>query len=284
MLTLDPTLFLKFQKLIYDQTGLHFDERKQYFFVRRLEHRLEVAGSTNPQDYYQMLRYGNNGAVAELQALVESLTTNETYFFREYPQLQSFADVILPEVLERKRRQSDYVLRLWSAGCSTGEEPYTLAIILREVIEDFDRWQIYITATDINRAVLQAAEDALYGERSLKDVPTAYREKYFQLEHPSTYAAERQYQLQPAVRRMVKFRPANLMDLSVARGLGGQDFIFCRNVLIYFDEASTRQVVGGFYDALRPGGYIFLGHSESMGRITSAFQMVRRGDVLVYMK
>jgi chemotaxis protein methyltransferase CheR len=284
MLNVDPALFLKFQKLIYDQTGLHFDERKQYFFTRRLEHRLEVAGSSNPQDYYQMLRYGGNGAVAELQALVESLTTNETYFFREYPQLQSFADVILPEVLERKRRQSDYVIRLWSAGCSTGEEPYTLAIILREVIEDFDRWKIYLTATDINRAVLRTAEGAVYGERALKDVPTLYRQKYFQLERTSAYAAEQLYRLQPVISRMVKFQPANLMDLAVARGLGGQDFLFCRNVLIYFDEASTRQVVSGFYDALRPGGYIFLGHSESVGRITSAFQMVRRGDSLVYMK
>jgi len=252
--------------------------------VRRLESRLEVTGSTGPQDYYQMLRYGGNGAAQELQALVESLTTNETYFFREYPQLQSFADVILPEVLERKRRLSDYVIRIWSAGCSTGEEPYTLAIILHEVIEDFSRWQIHITATDINRAALETAEGALYGERALKDVPTAYRQQYFQLERPSPYAADRLYRLQPTIGRMVRFRQANLMDQAAARTLGGQDFIFCRNVLIYFDETSTRHVVASFYDALRPGGYIFLGHSESVGRITSAFQMVRRGDTLVYMK
>ena len=275
MLELDDATYLKLRDLVYRHSGLYFDERKRYFFIRRLEQRMEVVGAANLRDYYTFLRYGGDGT--ELQQLSEALTTNETYFFREYPQLQAFAEHILPEVADEKRQRNDRFIRLWSAGCSTGEEPYTLAIIIREMLEDLRDWEIVITATDISQAALQAARRAAYGERSMKDVPTVYRERYF--------IAERdRWRLVPAVTRMVHFRQANLMDGAVAEELSGQDFIFCRNVLIYFDDSSRRRVIDAFYDALRPGGYIFLGHSESVGRITSAFRLVRKGDVLVYVK
>ena len=276
MLELKNGLFLKLRDLVYEHSGMYFDERKEYFFARRVEQRLDETGSIDAMDYYRLLRYGDEGA-SEIQALVESLTTNETYFFREYPQLQTFADVILPECLERKRETRDRHLRVWSAGCSTGEEPYTLAIILREMIEDFDRWQITLTATDISRAALRTARGALYGERSVKDVPTPYRQRYLRPERGA-------FRVVPEIRQMVTFRHGNLMDSSMVSQMESLDFIFCRNVLIYFDDASRRRVVDSLYDALRPGGYIFLGHSESVGRITSAFRLVRRGESLVYMK
>lgn len=275
MVELENGLFVKLRDMVYERTGLYFDERKKYFFSRRVEQRIEVVGATSVVDYYQMLRYGD--AQDELQELAEALTTNETHFFREYPQLKTFAEDILPEVLEQKRRNGDRFLRLWSAGCSTGEEPYTLAIILREMIEDFERWEVYLTATDISRDALRAAKRAVYGERSVKDVPTVYLDRYFRPEQDG-------WSLVPPITQMVRFRHANLMDTWVARELSGLDFIFCRNVLIYFDDASRRKVVDSFYDALRPGGYIFLGHSESVGRITSAFRLVRRGEALVYVK
>jgi chemotaxis protein methyltransferase CheR len=164
------------------------------------------------------VRFG--GDASEFQEFVESLTTHETYFFREYPLLQTFAD----EVVERKRLRGDYSLRIWSAG----EEPYTLAIILREVIDDFDRWDVQLTATDISRAVLRQARRGVYGERSLKDVPTAYRQKHFRPQNEDEWA------VMPSVARVVKFRHANLTDKLVAKELLEQDFIFCRNVLIYF--------------------------------------------------
>ena len=273
---LDDVIFLRLRDLVYEHSGMYFDERKKYFFARRVEQRVEATGCIDAREYYQFVRYGDGG-VEELQALAESLTTNETYFFREYPQLQTFADDILPEILDCKRRRGDRYLRVWSAGCSTGEEPYTLAIILREMIEDLERWEISLTATDISREALRVARRATYGERSLKDVPTVYRQKYI-LPNGEGWRVTNE------ITRMVRFRHANLMDRSLAREMEGQDFIFCRNVLIYFDDASRRQVVDGFYDALRPGGYIFLGHSESVGRITSAFRLVRKGDSLVYMK
>lgn len=277
MLELDDLMFRKLRDLIYQHSGMFFDDRKKYFMARRIEHRIETTGASSLLDYYQMLRYGN--ASRELQELTEALTTNETYFFREYPQLQAFADYILPSVLEKKRLQEDYTLRLWSAGCSTGEEPYTLAIILREVIDDFNLWKIHITATDISQEVLKTAQKGLYSERSVKDVPTIYRNKYFQVK--GNYN-----QLLPPIINMVDFCHANLLDRTVLCDLGTNslDFIFCRNVLIYFDEVSARNVVDSFYDALRPGGFILLGHSESVGRITSAFQLERFGNMLVYMK
>lgn len=275
MLDLDDQVFIRLRDMVYEHTGLYFDERKKYFLNRRVEQRMEAVGATSAFDYYQMIRYGKDSE--ELQELAEALTTNETYFFREYPQLKAFAEDILPEVLERKRRIGDHFLRLWSAGCSTGEEPYTLAIILREMIEDFPRWKIYVTATDLSREALLCAKRAVYSERSIKDVPTVYLRKYFR---PLSGG----WKVEPDVTAMVRFRHANLLDTSVAESLAGLDFIFCRNVLIYFDDNSRRRVVDSFYDALLPGGYIFLGHSESVSRITSVFRLVRRGDTLAYVK
>jgi chemotaxis protein methyltransferase CheR len=268
--------FTKLRDLVYERTGLYFEDKKRYLVERRIDLRVEAVGATNALDYYQQLRYG--GDKGEFQEFVESLTTHETYFFREYPTLQSFADDVLQNVLTAKRRSGDRFLRIWSAGCSSGEEPYTLAIILREVIDDFDRWQIELTGTDISRAVLRQARRATYTERSLKDVPTSYRQKYFRCD------ANNEWVVTMPITRLVKFRHANLQDGAVARELSNQDFIFCRNVLIYFEDASRRQVVDLFYDALRPGGSIFLGHSESVGRITTAFRAVMHGKSLVYEK
>jgi chemotaxis protein methyltransferase CheR len=275
MLELDDILFRKLRDLVYQHSGMHFDERKKYFMARRIEHRIESTGASNVLDYYQMLRYGSSSR--ELQELTEALTTNETYFFREFPQLRAFADHVLPAVLEKKRRLGDYTIRIWSAGCSTGEEPYTLAIILREVIDDFNLWKIQIIASDITQNALKMARRGLYSERAVKDVPTIYLNKYFQTQGNF-------YQVLPPILNMVDFRHANLLDQTIASELRGLEFVFCRNVLIYFDDVSARRVVDSFYDALRPGGFVLLGHSESVGRITSAFQLERLGDMLVYMK
>ncbi|HYD51416.1 MAG TPA: protein-glutamate O-methyltransferase CheR [Gemmatimonadaceae bacterium] len=273
MSDLTLALYVKLRDAVYARTGLYFDERKQYFFVRRLERRMELAGTATATEYLGLL----GSDTAEVLSLAEELTTNETYFFREYPQLQSFADEILQDRLEEKRRANDWTIDLWCAGCSTGEEPYTLAIILREVVEDFLRWRVRITATDLSREVLRDARRATYGPRSVRDVPTVYLERYFDQTGDT-------FTVRPAITGMVDFRHANILDGSVARDLAGADFVFCRNVLIYFDDASRRRAVDHFYEALAPGGYIFLGHSESVGRITSAFRLVRRGGMLAYVK
>ena len=275
MREIDLDIYTKICDMVYQYSGIRFDERKVDFVFRRLDERIECTGAAGLKDYYQALRFDSTDM--EIQNLVEILTTNETYFFREYPQLQSFAEFVLPEVLELKRKKNDHWINIWSAGCSTGEEPYTLAIILREMIEDFNRWQISIIATDINQVVLKAAKRGIYKSRSIKDVPTEYLNKYFEIKDDS-------YHLSPIIKNMVSFREVNLVDSAAISKFNGQDFIFCRNVIIYFDEKVNKTLLEKFYDILDPGGYIFLGHSESVGRITSAFKLLHQGNMLVYQK
>lgn len=271
---LDLATFTLLRDLIYERTGMMFENRKQALVAGRLSGRVLATGTDGPRDYYRYLRYCDADQ-AEFQRLVEALTTNETYFFREFPQLQGFADEALPVITDAKRAAGDYTLSVWSAACSTGDEPYTLAIILRECLDDFAKWRIRVLASDIDTQVLATARRGAYAQRSVKDVPAAYLRKYFQ-------ADREEYLVAPSLKAMVDFQHLNLVDRAAMRRQRNFDFIFCRNALIYFDEASCRQVLSSFYDALVPGGYIFLGHSESVGRISAAYEMVRLGDTITY--
>lgn len=272
---LDGPTFTLLRDLVYEKTGLMFEDRKRSFIQGRIAGRLLETGTETPRDYYRYLRY-SDPAGTEFQSLIEALTTNETYFFREFPQLQSFADEALPIIAEAKRSRGEYSINVWSAACSTGDEPYTLAIILRECLDDFARWNLRVLATDIDTQVLQTARRAQYSARNVKDVPPAYLKKYFRLVNGEAY------QVLPEVKSMITFEHLNLMDRPGMRKHRNFDFIFCRNALIYFNEVSCRQVLSSFYDALVPGGYIFLGHSESVGRISAAYEMVRLGETITY--
>ena len=266
--------FGRIRELVYRRTGLHFDDRKRAFVATRLWRRLAETGAESPRAYYRLLRYADPDG-REFQALVDLLTTNETYFFREYPQLAAFANCALPEVAERRRAAGKRELRVWSAACSTGDEAYTLAIILRACLDDFESWKCEVLGTDIDSRVLEVARRAVYGRRAVKEVPVEYLEAWFR-------EVEGGFEVAPEIRSLVRFEHLNLLDRRAMRSVGTVDFVFCRNVLIYFDDAARRQVLADFYDALRPGGYIFLGHSESVGRISSAFEMVRREGEMMY--
>jgi chemotaxis protein methyltransferase CheR len=261
--------------LIYQALGLAFDDSKAEFIQKRVEKRMAHLGMTRADDYVFHLRFLDSDG-KEMQALANLVTTNETYMFREFDQLQAFADCCLPEVLQSNEDRNRKSLRVWSAGCSSGEEPYTLAIILREVIHDFDTWDVQILATDIDEVRLEMARKATYGFRSVKEVPEAYMPRHIVELDPDTYAVSSE------TTRLVELRHLNLNDRIAMRGVRGMDFIFCRNVLIYFDDASRKDVVDRFFHALKPGGYLFLGHSESVGRISSAFVLKRFGKHLVY--
>jgi len=262
-----------FRNLINEKTGIFFDERKKYFLTSRISTRMEVCGLTNAREYWHLL----NIDVKELSNFVEEITIPETYFFRDYPQLKIFAEDALSLVCEGKRKKYNRTLKIWSAGCSTGEEPYTLSIISLEMIEDFNIWNIEILGTDINRKALKKSQEAVYGPRSLKDVPLEYKKKYF-------ISSNTHYAVKPEVKKLVRFDYLNLTD-EVGMGMKkGIDFIFCRNVLIYFDLESSKKVINYFYDALNKGGYIFLGSSESISRLSAAFELVRFKNGLVYRK
>lgn len=260
---------------IYKKSGIKFEDKKRYFINKRVEKRLIDIGLESVRDYLRYLKFKDAGE--EFQSLMNLLTVNETYFFREFGTLETFAEHCLAEIVEKKAAAGDKRLRIWSAGCSTGEEPYTLAIIVREMMDDIADWDIEITASDIDDNVLEKAMLAKYDDRSLKDVPDEYFRKYFTTKDGTHSPVA-------AVRRMVRFEHLNLMDRDTMRKKRGYDFVFCRNVLIYFDEISRKQVVDHFYISMNRGGYIFLGHSESVGRITTAFGMKRMGSGVVYYK
>lgn len=272
---LSDELYDKFVKMVYKKTGIFYEYNKKYYVQKRIEKRAELLGMDSVHDYYRMLKFSKD--TAEFDRLINDLTINETYFFRDYPQLRNFAENVLPMVVREKQKNNDRTIKIWSAACSTGEEPYTLSIILQEMIDEPENWNLQIVASDINTDVLRSAKIGLYEYRSVRDVPPEYLAKYFTKKHES-------YQVNPDVKKLVKFMKINLMDSVAVSDITGCDFIFCRNVLIYFDDESRKAVLSDFYRGLNPGGIIFLGHSESVGRISSAYQMQRIGDTIVYSK
>jgi len=268
--------FINLRNYIYESTGIFFEEKKIYFIKKRVEKRLSDLNLDSASTYLRFLRTSRESA-KELQALTNLLTTNETYFFREYDQLAVFAEHCLAEVVEEKKRKFIKNLNIWSAGCSTGEEAYTISIILQEMLSSLSYWNINIYATDIDTEVLERAKSGSYSDRAVKDVPKPYLEKYFKIDGD-------EWQVTDQVKKYVKFLNINLVDDIKMKTFRSIDFVFCRNVLIYFDDASRKRVVGNFYESLNKNGYIFLGHSESVSRITSAFTTKRKGDLIVYQK
>ncbi|PLX67061.1 MAG: chemotaxis protein [Denitrovibrio sp.] len=260
---------------IYKKSGIKFESKKMYFINKRVSKRLDEIGIDSVRDYLRFLKFKDDGT--EFQELMNLMTVNETYFFREFHTLESFAEHCLQEIAENKIGNDEKTIRIWSAGCSTGEEPYTLAIIIREMLDNIKNWKIEIIATDIDEIVLEKGRKAIYDDRSIKDVPDEYYNKYFD-------TVSGGHMPKQMIRDIVTFEHLNLMDRMSMRKKRYFDFVFCRNVLIYFDEISRKQVVDHFYISLNKGGYIFLGHSESVGRITTAFQMKRFGSNVVYFK
>jgi chemotaxis protein methyltransferase CheR len=267
--------FIKLRNFIYQKVGIYFDEKKIYFLKKRLQTRMESLNLTEPNQYIRLLNF-NDPLGHELQEMVNLITTNETYFFREFEHLRVFAEECIPFACELKQN-SEKKLRIWSAGCSSGEEPYTLSIILMEILENYRSWDILIKGTDIDLIALDKAMVGKYDLRSVKDVPKEYLEKYFDINNDSFY-------IKSEVKGLVRFEHLNLMEKNMTRLETGYDFVFCRNVLIYFNEASRKEVVDQFYNSLNKNGFIFLGHAESVGRISTAFTLKKMGGSLVYMK
>jgi len=269
--------FSQMRDLVYERTGIKVAELKIHAIRRHVESRIQVLGLSGFEDYYRLLRFFDSSG-EEFQEVVNQIVVNETYFFRDFPQLRAFGEECLEDVCRRRSGLGLRNLKLLSAGCSSGEEPYTIGIILREMLEDYVSWLPRILACDLDDEALDKAGRGLYDSRSVKDVPSAYLSRWFAREGGL-------FRVRPEIREMVAFHRANLFDDGSLSALGeGYDFIFCRNVLIYFDETSRRAVVERFYRMMNPGAYIFLGHSESMSRISSAFELVKTADHMVYRK
>ena len=264
--------FRLLRDLVNRYCGIVLANDMRFMVERRLGSRLEVLGLESFGQYYRHLRY-HHRREAELEKAVELLTTNETYFFRETGQLSAFRDEVLPAL--RQTAGSRRSLSVWSAGCSTGEEVYTLAILIKQSAL-FDDCEVRVFGNDICRQVLQVARQAVYGPSSFRAMPERYR-GYF----TDTGAG---LTVDPAIRACCHFGHFNLLDEGRAAMVGRVDAIFCRNVLIYLDREARRRLVEIFHQRLRPGGFLMLGHSESLINDSTAFEIVQLAGDLVYRK
>ncbi|UZE49016.1 CheR family methyltransferase [Rhodopseudomonas sp. P2A-2r] len=266
--------YQKFCEYFYRRTGISFGDNKRYFVDKRLIDRIQKSGAAGASDYFERLR--RHDAAGEIEILINLLTINETYFYREDHQLECLVSSILPELVS-DRRKGDRI-RIWSMPCSTGEEPYSIAMYLLENWAQVDDYDIEIMASDIDTNVLRAAEDGKYDARSLHRLLPSLVRKYF------VSAGAEGFRLIDAIRQSVRFTKVNASDVAEMRQFASLDVIFCRNMLIYFDDRSRRQVVESFYDSLCQGGFICLGHSESMSRISSLFEVRKFPQAIVYQK
>lgn len=256
--------------LIEERTGICFDESRERFFSGRVKEHLRVKNIERGTELLRSIRKSN----VEYEALLENLLTQETSFFR-YPSVyEAFEKRVLPELHVKKFWKNPRTLRIWSAGCSTGEEPYSIAITIADSLSFADSWNVEILATDVGRHALKLAERGVYAGRSLASVNP---------QQLATHFAQVQggHQVKPKLRKLVTFAQ---MNLASAVYVGRMDMIFCMNVLIYFSEERRRALVQRFYDSLEPGGYLFLGHSESISKMPVKFQAIVLNDCILYRK
>lgn len=253
--------------------GLHFGDDSRFLLEKRLARRIRELDLGSFASYLYLLRKDSTG-VDEVAAAIDELTTNETYFFRERSQLHALFDEILPETLERRRSQGARTVSLWSAGCSSGEEAYSLVMLGKEAgFEPGVDFRVY--ASDISRRVLQKARRGVYRPASFREGLDDFQKKYFVEE-------EGLWKISDDIKRHVVFTRLNLLDRPRVALLGTMDVILCRNVIIYFDLETKREVIGRFHEKLHPGGYLLLGHSESLINISSAFPLAHLRNDLVY--
>lgn len=277
--TLSDSDFEQFRRLIYEQSGIALNDSKKELLRTRLRSRLEREGYGSYREYFDHIKSDKTGDM--LVPLLDDISTNLTSFFREVNHF-NFLKKILPEWIERKQRLGQKSWRIWSAGCSTGEEPYTLVFTMLEMLGARESsWDIKVLATDLSTEVLGRASQGLYDRERMKDVPKTMQNDYFkeELAELTTKQGKRLgmrpcVRVVPEVRKMITFKRLNLMA-SQFPFKHHFDFIFCRNVMIYFDKPTQERLVNKFYQHLAPGGYLFIGHSESLTGLQQPFKYIQ---------
>jgi chemotaxis protein methyltransferase CheR len=268
---------VKIRDLVYQVAGIFQPDNKLRMFEDRCMRRMQVLAVSSFKDYYDCLTV-KPIRQAELVALLNEITIGETCFFRNQPQLDAVRNIVLPKIVQARAKIPVRNLRIWSAGCSTGEEPYTLSMImLEETADRMKGWTFEILATDLNERSLAHAKQGIYGTYSTRNLTPAYKQKYFSQKGDDL-------QISPEVKAKVNFSRVNLSDDSRMAFMKGLDIIFCCNVLIYFDVTSKRRVIQHFYNDLLPHGYFFLGHSESLYGISDDFRLVHMPSTTAYVK
>jgi chemotaxis protein methyltransferase CheR len=272
-LDLPDDIFRQIREQIYKRTGMFFSDSSKYLIQKRLSPRASELNFDSFQKYFYFLQYDPR-AEAEFDHIYDLITTNETYFFREPAQLAAFSEEIVPEILAKKPAKK---VRIWSAGCASGEEPYSIAMLLTEA-GFFQRGAFEIFASDLNQQVLARARRGQYRESAFRSTPPHLKEKYF------TREPDGAWRISDEIRNRVSFGRLNIYDEARVALLGYLDVVFCRNVIIYFDETSKKVVINNLYNRLVDGGYLLLGHSESLISLSSQFKLRHLKNDMVYQK
>lgn len=264
---LSNSLFSKYSRLVYQQCGINLHEGKKTLLQARLNKRLRLTGFPTYEDYYRHITQSENGS--ELVHFLDAISTNLTYFFREPQHFDLLHQSLLDPLIEVKKRQGTNRIRIWSAACSTGEEPYTLAMCVLPHLEDLKRWDFRILATDISTRVLQICAKGLYSKEKLQKVPANLRRTYFR----QAGNGSSEYEVIPLLKQVVSVRYLNLQ--APFPFSGPFDYIFCRNVLIYFDKPTQEALINKMTQYLAPGACLFIGHSESLTGLKHSLTYVK---------
>ena len=268
--------FRLLRDFVHEHFGIYFDDAQRESLRTRLVGRLSSLDLLSFEEYYQYLRFGPD-RTNELHRMISHLTNNETYFYRERAQLDVFANTVLKKVRERRTLASCRELRILSAGCSTGEETHTLAMIVYDSGQFFWNWDVHVFGLDVDRVALDKARRGVYFHNSFRATEEGLRDRHF---HPQGSGAA----VKDVIRKLVKFHQGNLVDGATYEAFKPLDAVVCRNVLIYFSDHAIKKVIDHFYEALLPGGYLLLGHAESLSRITDAFVPIRFPGAMIYQK
>src|SRR5260370_6939939 len=273
----DP-VYQQIRDLVYKISGIYKADDKLYLLADGCGRRMKLVGVRTPREYWDRLTASSNRE-AELRELLNEITIGETCLFRSQPQLDALRKVILPELIAEKTKQITKRLRIWSAGCSTGEESYTLAMNMLEESERLLKgWTIEIIASDLNDRSVKTAKAGIYADYARPNTTDFYKRKYF------TVIDEKKLQVRPEVKKLGTFSRMNLQDDSRMLFMKGMDVIFCCNVLIYFDGVSKTKVINHFFSNLNFGGYFFLGTSESLMKLNERFHLVHFPGTIAYWK
>jgi chemotaxis protein methyltransferase CheR len=262
-------LFQRFSQLVYERCGINLHEGKKALLQARLNRRLRQTGIETYEEYFKYITAENNPA--EFVHFLDSISTNLTYFFREPQHFDFLEQVALPELIARKQKERDFRIRIWSSGCSTGEEPYSLAMCMLGYLQEISRWDLRILATDISTRALETASKGFYSEEKIQKVPPLFRHANFIKIADKNGKPE--YEIASHVKRLVTFCRLNLKDHYPFSGRF--DFIFCRNVMIYFDKKTQQELVNRMTSFLSDGGYFYVGHSESLTGLVHKLSYVR---------
>ncbi len=268
-LFLDDTNFNLFSSLIYEQSGIHFSATNRCILESRLKERLKISKLDNLAEYYSLIKSNQN----ELKILLDSVTTNLTRFFRNTAHFNTLENFVIPDIVEHKLKNNDKTLRIWSAGCSTGEEPYSIAMMLKEKLKSVAIKPLII-ASDLSLKSLMTAKEGFYPENRMGGVPENYLTKYFEKKREGYHIAD-------SIKSIVNFDYHNLKYDSRQMNL---DIVFCRNVIIYFDADAQKAVINRFWNSMSNYSYLFIGHSESLFGMNTKFEFVKTKWSTLYQK